>query len=93
MRNEQVNEAINTAIEEYNEVRPHQSINFLTLSKAHKMTGYIPNRWRKYPHKPKKDCLFLFNSMRLWHIELNKTNNNKILTFFKFLKKFAIGNC
>ena len=53
---EQANEAIGSAIKEYNEVRPHQSIDFLTPEKAHKMTGDIPKRWKKYPYKPKADC-------------------------------------
>lgn len=53
---EQANEAISGAIKEYNEVRPHQSINFLTPEKAHQMTGDIPKRWKKYPFKPKGDC-------------------------------------
>ena len=53
---EQANEAISGAIKENNEVRPHQSINFLTPEKAHKMTGDIPKRWKKYPFKPKGGC-------------------------------------
>ena len=53
---EQASEAISGAIKEYNEVRPHQSINFLTPEKAHKMTGDIPKRWKKYPFKPKGGC-------------------------------------
>ena len=53
---EQAHEAISGAIKEYNEVRPHQSINFLTPQKAHKMTGVIPKRWKKYPYKPKGVC-------------------------------------
>ena len=50
---EQAQRAICEAIKEYNEVRPHQSIDFLTPSKAHKMTGEIPKRWKKYPFKVK----------------------------------------
>ena len=50
---EQAREAIGEAIKEYNEVRPHQSINFLTPEQAHKMTGDIPKRWKRYPYKPK----------------------------------------
>jgi putative transposase len=50
---EQAKEAIGEAIKEYNEVRPHQSINFLTPAQAHKMTGDIPKRWKRYPYKPK----------------------------------------
>lgn len=50
---EQAREAIGEAIKEYNEVRPHQSINFLTPAQAHKMTGDIPKRWKRYPYKPK----------------------------------------
>ena len=53
---EQAKDAINRAIKEYNEVRPHQSINFLTPQKAHNMTGEIPKRWKKYPYKPKNSC-------------------------------------
>ena len=48
--------AIDRAIKEYNEVRPHQSIGFLTPEKAHNMTGDIPKRWKKYPYKPKNSC-------------------------------------
>jgi putative transposase len=50
---EQAKAAIGEAIKEYNEVRPHQSINFLTPTQAHKMTGDIPKRWKRYPYKPK----------------------------------------
>lgn len=53
---EQAQEAIDRAIKEYNEVRPHQSINFLTPAKAHTMTGDIPKRWKNYPYKPKNSC-------------------------------------
>jgi putative transposase len=53
---EQAKEAIDRAIKEYNEVRPHQSLNFLTPQKAHNMTGDIPKRWKKYPVKPKNSC-------------------------------------
>ena len=47
--------AIATAIKEYNEVRPHLSLDFLTPDKAHKMTGDIPKRWKKYPFKVKNE--------------------------------------
>jgi putative transposase len=50
---EQAQRAIYEAIKEYNDVRPHQSIDFLTPAKAHKMTGEIPKRWKKYPFKVK----------------------------------------
>lgn len=53
---EQANEAIDKAIKVYNEVRPHQSLDFLTPEKAHNMTGDIPKRWKKYPYKPKNPC-------------------------------------
>jgi putative transposase len=52
---EQAKEAIEEAIKEYNEVRPHQSINFLTPAQAHKMTGDIPKRWKRYPYKSKSE--------------------------------------
>jgi putative transposase len=52
----QAKQAIDKAIKEYNEVRPHQSINFLTPQKAHNMTGDIPKRWKRYPYKPKDVC-------------------------------------
>ena len=45
--------AIARAVKEYNEVRPHLSINMLTPDKAHKMTGDIPKKWKKYPYMPK----------------------------------------
>lgn len=50
---EAAQKAISIAIKEYNEVRPHLSINMLTPEKAHKMTGDIPKKWKKYPYKPK----------------------------------------
>ena len=46
--------AIEAAIKEYNEVRPHLSINMLIPDKAHKLTGDIPKKWKKYPYKPKE---------------------------------------
>lgn len=52
---DQARQAIAAAITEYNEVRPHQSLDFLTPTIAHKMTGDIPKRWKKYPFKPKND--------------------------------------
>jgi putative transposase len=47
-------QAINGAVKEYNEVRPHLSINLLTPEKAHKMTGDIPKKWKKKPYKSKE---------------------------------------
>ena len=55
----QARRAIATAIKEYNEVRPHLSLDFLTPDKAHKMTGDIPKRWKKYPFKVKNDYAVL----------------------------------
>jgi hypothetical protein len=50
---EQAQKAICEAIKEYIDVQPHQNIDFLIPSKAHKMTGEIPKRWEKYPFKVK----------------------------------------
>ena len=54
---EQANEAISEAIKEYNEVRPHQSINFLTPEKAHEMTGDIPKKMEKVSFQTQKRLL------------------------------------
>ncbi|MEZ4883393.1 MAG: integrase core domain-containing protein [Chitinophagales bacterium] len=38
---------VNQSIANYNTVRPHGSINYLTPQKAHLKTGELKNRWRK----------------------------------------------
>ncbi len=39
--------AVCKAIKIYNEMRPHQSINYLTPNEAHKRTGELNKRWKK----------------------------------------------
>ena len=44
----QAYKAVKRAIEIYNTVRPHSSLNMLTPDKAHQTTGPIKRRWRNY---------------------------------------------
>ena len=45
---EQAVEAAKWAVGNYNGLRPHASINYLTPKQAHKMKGEIPKRWKNY---------------------------------------------
>lgn len=47
-------EAVYRAIETYNTLRPHASCNYLTPEEAHKLTGVLKKRWKKY-QKPKPE--------------------------------------
>jgi len=40
--------AVNKAIDTYNRLRPHSSIDMLTPQKAHRKTGEIARRWKSY---------------------------------------------
>lgn len=40
-------EAVKTAINKYNNQRPHRSVNMLVPSKAHQMTGQLKKHWKK----------------------------------------------
>jgi transposase InsO family protein len=40
--------AVNTAIDTYNRLRPHSSVDMLTPEKAHLKTGEIRRRWKSY---------------------------------------------
>jgi putative transposase len=50
---EQAQQAIITAIDTYNRVRPHSSVDMMTPEKAHTQTGQIKRRW-KNAFKPNK---------------------------------------
>jgi transposase InsO family protein len=45
--------SIEIIIKNYNEKRPHGSLDYLTPSKAHDMSGEIKKRWKHYPYKKK----------------------------------------
>jgi transposase InsO family protein len=47
----EANEAVKTAVDKYNNRRPHASCNYLFPSEAHKQTGEMKKRW--YPKKAK----------------------------------------
>lgn len=49
---ESANDAVDKAIQNYNEYRPHLSIDRLTPNQAHKRTGSIRQRWKKRIYKP-----------------------------------------
>jgi len=42
----QARQEVSTAIDIYNRIRPHSSIDMMTPEKAHSHTGYIPRRWK-----------------------------------------------
>lgn len=41
-------EAVDRAVNIYNELRPHSSIDYLTPAEAHTRTGNIKRRWKNY---------------------------------------------
>lgn len=45
--------SIEIIIKNYNDKRPHGSLDYLTPSKAHDMSGEISKRWKHYPYKKK----------------------------------------
>lgn len=50
---EKANEAVQNAVELYNNKRPHSSLNYLTPNQAHHLTGIIKRNWKNY----KKVCI------------------------------------
>ena len=44
----QAYKAVKSAINIYNNARPHSSLDMLTPDKAHQTTGYLKRRWRNY---------------------------------------------
>ncbi len=44
----QANEAVKKAVNAYNNIRPHASVNFLTPSEAHLQNGEIRKLWKNY---------------------------------------------
>ena len=42
----QARQEVTAAIDIYNRLRPHSSIDMMTPEKAHRQTGYIPRRWK-----------------------------------------------
>jgi putative transposase len=44
----EANQSVKLAIDVYNRLRPHSSVNMLTPEKAHEVTGPIKRRWRNY---------------------------------------------
>ena len=50
---EKANETVCSAVELYNNKRPHSSLNYLTPNQAHHLTGIIKRNWKSY----KKVCI------------------------------------
>lgn len=50
---EKANQAMQAAVELYNNKRPHSSLNYLTPNQAHHLTGIIKRNWKNY----KKVCI------------------------------------
>ena len=50
---EKAKETVNSAVELYNNKRPHSSLNYLTPNQAHQLTGIIKRNWKNY----KKVCI------------------------------------
>lgn len=46
--------AVRSAVDVYNTLRPHASINMMTPEQAHHITGPIERRWQNYYHSPLK---------------------------------------
>ena len=49
---QEASEAVNKAIEIYNNKRPHLSIGMLTPEKAHKQKGELKSYWKKKNKQP-----------------------------------------
>jgi putative transposase len=45
---DKANEAVQNAVELYNNKRPHSSLNYLTPVQAHQLTGIIKRNWKNY---------------------------------------------
>ena len=45
---EKANEAVHSAVELYNNKRPHSSLNYLTPNQAHQLEGMIKRNWKNY---------------------------------------------
>ncbi len=48
---EQTCQALTKAIDNYNEIRPHASCDYLTPNKAHASEGQLKKRWKNYYKK------------------------------------------
>lgn len=49
------NEAVKSAVDKYNNHRPHASCDYMVPSEAHKQTGELKKRWYKKNKKPKTE--------------------------------------
>ena len=49
---EQAVESVTVAVEKYNSLRPHSSLNYLTPNQAHQLTGIIKKNWKNYNKQP-----------------------------------------
>ena len=59
----EANEAVKTAVDKYNNHRPHASCNYLVPSEAHKQTGVMKKRW--YPKKWQKTSDHAFENAKV----------------------------
>jgi len=51
-------QAVKLAVNTYNKLRPHSSLDMLTPEKAHEKTGMIRRRWRNYyPQKEREAAM------------------------------------
>ncbi len=48
------NQAVAWAVEKYNTIRPHSSIDYLTPELAHEREGVLKKHWKNYPYKSKQ---------------------------------------
>jgi len=46
-------QAIDWAVDKYNHIRPHSSVDYLTPELAHEREGVLKKHWKNYPCKPK----------------------------------------
>jgi putative transposase len=47
-------QAVDWAVEKYNQIRPHSSCDYLTPELAHEREGILKKHWKNYPYKPKQ---------------------------------------
>lgn len=51
---EHARQAVDWAVEKYNQIRPHSSCDYMTPELAHEQEGVLKKHWKNYPYKPKQ---------------------------------------